>query len=134
MTSITLTHSDGTTWTSGSRGKPPKWVAIHPDYIAHKAQKALEVNSSDTIIKSLEVPSGIRVWRWRGEEGATPFTGCFVVAPDRINAIKELNKTFKFPVTSRELDTMWVEIDASSVFTSEVGVYHRKGEEWIRRQ
>jgi hypothetical protein len=137
MTQITLRNSDGATWTSGSRGKPPKWVSEHPDYIAFKATKSLEV-ASDT----LEVPkteSGLRYWKFIGlnteedEVKTAPRVYCYVAASNRVEAMRELNKCFKYPVSTIEMDKMWAEIKNNEFLSKTVGVFEQKGESWIKR-
>lgn len=115
---ITFTHTDGSTYTTGNRGKPPAWLKSHPEYI-----KLLETTpATPNPSKPLEVaPSGLKAWRWNDQDGL-PMHICVVVARDIHEAIRILNKRFQFPVGSHEFTLMWKEITPSESMLTP-GVY-----------
>lgn len=123
-----------------SRGKPKKWLTIHPDYIAFKEQKGTSVTVK-VLTSNLKVtPTMIRYWRLVGlnapeDEVKTKLScnPCCVVAESAPEAIRELNKVFKYPVSAMELQTMWQEIKADEFMPKTIGVYEHKGESWIKR-
>jgi hypothetical protein len=127
---------------SGSRGKPPKWVSIHPDYIAFKEQKGISTPVPIKVtVEQLKVTTTmIRYWRLVGlnapeDEIKTKLScnPCYVAALNPAGAIVELNKVFKFPVSPLELQTMWKEIKPTEFMSKEAGVYELKGESWTKR-
>ena len=131
---LTLTNTDGTKWTSGSRGKPPKWVSIHPDYIAFKGQKALEVTKDTPVEVGPVTDLRLKFWKWIGLEDFAATSKCYVAAHSRSEAIRELNKTFKaHPVTMAELEKMWTVIEPTEFMPQFVGAYELKGESWTKR-
>jgi carbonic anhydrase len=132
-TTLTLTDTDGTKWTSGSRGKPPKWVSIHPDYIAFKEQKALEVPKDTPVAVGPQTDARLKFWKWIGLEDFSATQKCVVVAHSRTEALRELNKTFKNPVSKLEWDTMWCAIEPNEFMPQSIGAYELKGESWIKR-
>lgn len=131
---LTLTNTDGTKWTSGSRGKPPKWVSIHPDYIAFKAQKELEVPKETPVAVGPVTDTRLKFWKFIGLEDFEATSKCYVAAHSRTEAIRELNKTFKVhPVTMEELEKMWTLIEPNEFMPQTVGAYEFKNENWIKR-
>ena len=130
---LTLTNTDGTTWTSGSRGKPPKWVSIHPDYIAFKEQKAVEVPKDTPVAVGPQTDARLKFWKWIGLEDFTATSKCYVAAHSRSEALAVLNKSFKSPVSVAELDRMWALIEPNEFMPQTVGAYEFKGESWIKR-
>ena len=78
----------------------------------------------------------MQYWRLcglRNERGQNdPLTvQCIVAANSKVEALQELNKVFKYQVTSQEFEAMWG-ILKESIFT-EPGVYERRGEHWTKR-
>ena len=132
---LTLTNTDGTKWTSGNRGKPPGWVSIHPDYIAFKEQKALEVPKAPEVVAvGPQTDTRLKFWKWIGLEDFTATARCYVAAHSRTEALTVLNKTFKSnPVSMTELEKMWTLIEPSEFMPQAVGAYEFKGESWIKR-
>ena len=132
---LTITNTDGTKWTSGSRGKPPKWVSIHPDYIAFKEQKAIEVPKAPEVVAVGPVNDArLKFWKWIGLEDFTATSKCYVAAHSRSEALAVLNKTFKaHPVTMAELEKMWTLIEPNEFMPQTVGAYEFKGESWTKR-
>ena len=125
---ITFTHTDGSNYTTGKPGKPPKWLKDHPDYI-----KLLE-NTPITHVaqSSFQAPSTsnkLRCWRWNDQDGL-PQTVCFVAAHNSTEAMKLLNKRFTFKVSHSEFALMWKEIDlVESISTP--GVYEHNTEKLL---
>lgn len=136
---LTLTNTDGTVWTSGNRGKPPKWVSIHPDYIAFKAQKELEVPKETPVEVGPQTDARLKFWKFIGlnsveDEVKTKVSvRCFVAAHSRTEAIRELNKSLKSPMLPNELEKMWTLIEPSEFMPQKVGTYELRGESWIKR-
>lgn len=130
---LTLTNTDGTTWTSGNRGKPPKWVSIHPDYIAFKEQKAVEVPKDTPVAVGPQTDARLKFWKWIGLEDFTATSKCYVAAHSRSEALAVLNKSFKSPVSVAELDRMWTLIEPNEFMPQTVGAYEFKGESWTKR-
>lgn len=125
---ITFTHSDGSTYTTGTRGKPPKWLKDHPEYIKLlEATPATQVAPSSS--KAPSDPNKLRCWRWNDQDGL-PQHICFVAAHNPHEAMKLLNKRFQFPVTHNEFNVMWKEIElAESISTP--GVYEHDKEKLL---
>jgi hypothetical protein len=134
---LTLTNTDGTKWTSGSRGKPPKWVSIHPDYIAFKGQKEVVVDVPVAI--GPQTDARLKFWKFIGlnseeDEVKTKVSvRCYVAAHSRSEAIRELNKALKSPMLPSELEKMWTLIEPSEFMPQVVGMYEFKGESWTKR-
>lgn len=123
---ITFTHSDGSTYTTGNRGKPPKWLKDHPEYI-----KLLETTPTTQVAPSSPKTTSnhLRCWRWNDQDGL-PQHICMVAANDPHEAMKLLNKRFQFQVTHNEFNVMWKEIDlAESISTP--GVYEHNSEKLL---
>jgi hypothetical protein len=137
---LTLTNTDGTVWTSGKRGKPPGWVSIHPDYIAFKEQKALEVPKAPEVVAVGPVTDArLKFWKFIGlncveDEVKTKLSvNCYVAAHSRTEAIRELNKSLKSPILPNELEKMWTLIEPNEFMPQVVGTYELKGESWMKR-
>ncbi len=137
---ITLTNPQGEKWTSGSRGKPPKWVSEHPEYLAFKANKPLQVTRLADVPLKLSKEILMKYWRFVGlnsdEDEVKTKVGvnCYVAAETRNEALDLLNKVFvRFHVGSLELEKMWREVTPNEYMSKEPGVYELKGEVWTRR-
>jgi hypothetical protein len=137
---LTLTNTDGTTWTSGKRGKPPGWVSIHPDYIAFKEQKCLEVPKVPQVVEvGPQTDARLKFWKFIGlnseeDEVKTKVSvRCYVAAHSRSEAIRELNKALKSPMLPSELEKRWTLIEPSEFMPQVVGMYEFKGESWTKR-
>jgi hypothetical protein len=129
---LTLKNFDGTYWTSGSRGKPPKWVSVHPDYIAFKEQKCLVV--PQVVEVGPQTDARLKFWKWIGLEDFDVTSKCYVAAHSRTEAITELNRTFKsHPVSSAELDRMWTLVEPTDQMPQVVGAYEFKEGLWTKR-
>ena len=129
---LTLTNTDGTSWTSGSRGKPPKWVSVHPDYIAFKANKSVEV--PEVVAVGPQTDARLKFWKWIGLEDFSATSKCYVAAHSRSEAINVLNKTFKsIPVTVAEMERMWTLINPTEQMPQTVGAYEFKEGSWLKR-
>ena len=131
-TTITIRNpsNPNETWTSGNRGKPPKFVTTHPDYIAYKGQKSLEVPSVAQVVVS---DTTLKYWKWIGLENFEAQHHCYVAAPSRVEAIRELNKSFQSPVGSLEMDVMWSQIQPEEGMVQAVGTYELKEKSWQKR-
>lgn len=117
-----------------SRGKPKKWLTIHPDYIAFKGQKELEVPKETPVAVGPQTDARLKFWKWIGLEDFTATSKCYVAAHSRSEALAVLNKTFKaHPVTMAELEKMWTLIEPSEFMPQTVGAYEFKGESWTKR-
>jgi hypothetical protein len=117
------------------RGKPKKWLTIHPDYIAFKAQKSLEAPKVPQVVEvGPQTDARLKFWKWIGLEDFEATAKCFVAAHSRTEALKELNKTFKLhPVSSTELDLMWKVIEPTDQMPQAVGAYIFKENVWMKR-
>jgi len=128
---ITLQNTDGTTWTSGKRGKPPLWVQSHPDYLEFKAGKFIDF--PDTPVAEV-TDTALKYWKWIGLENFEAQHQCYVAASSREDAMRELNKTFKsHPVGSAEMDRMWSPIQPEEGMVQAVGAYELKEKSWTKR-
>lgn len=117
-----------------SRGKPKKWLTIHPDYIAFKEQKELEVPKDTPVAVGPVTDARLKFWKWIGLEDFTATSKCYVAAHSRSEALAVLNKTFKaHPVTMAELEKMWTLIEPNEFMPQTVGAYEFKGESWTKR-
>jgi hypothetical protein len=132
---LTLTNTDGTKWTSGNRGKPPKWVSIHPDYIAFKEQKAIEVPKEARVVDvGPQTDARLKFWKWIGLEDFAATAKCYVAAHSRSEALAVLNKTFKVhPVSHKELEMMWTLVEPTEQMPQTVGAYEFKEGVWRQR-
>ena len=137
---ITLTNPQGDKWTSGSRGKPPKWVSEHPEYLAFKANKPLQVTRLADVPLNVSKESLMKYWRFVGlnaiEDEVKTKVGvnCYVAAETRVDALTILGKVFsKFPVGSMELEKMWREVTPNEYMNKDAGFYELKGEVWTKR-
>jgi hypothetical protein len=126
-------------WTSGNRGKPPKFVTTHPDYIAFKEQKAIEVPKDTPVAVGPVTDARLKFWKFIGlncaeDEVKTKLSvNCYVAAHSRSEAIRELNKSLKSPLLPSELEKMWALIEPNEFMPQVVGTYELKGESWIKR-
>jgi hypothetical protein len=128
---VTFTHSDGSTYTTGKPGKPPKWLYEHPEYI-----KLLETTPSP-IQKAITTVSdtALKVWKWADQtddNGTTAKTAiCIVAAHSRNQALQLLAKRFpSFPVYPSEFDLMWKRIDSNESITTP-GVYEPNADKML---
>jgi len=130
--SITLTNPNNPeqTWTSGFRGKKPKWVAemiaANPNLIPVKEEvKKFIPKEDDTTLK---------YWVWRDYDGK-PQGGCIVGAYTPKEAMKLLNAVFKYCVSQIEFDSCWKEVNAKDVLlNNRTGVFQKnKSNEWEAR-
>lgn len=139
---ITLTNPEtGETWTSGKRGRLPKWVEIMRDNgtVIPRAVPASKKEETPTI------PGALRVWKYVGQCGedgnddARQQTArCLIIAKDRVAAITLANPTFHSPISGSEMDVMWREQDAdavtllhaSGVDVTKPAVYQSTGKAW----
>jgi hypothetical protein len=118
---IIITNSNGDTYTTGNRGKPPKWLHSHPDYL-----KLLEATPVAKAIMQV-TDNALKFWKWAdqlGEEGNKCKTSiCIVAANDANHAMQILARRFPTnPVYPSEFNLMWKQIDADgSILTP--GVY-----------
>lgn len=137
---ITLTNPNGEKWTSGSRGKPPKWVSEHPEYLAFKANKPFQVTRLADVPLIITKECLMKYWRFVGlnsdEDEIKTKVGvnCYVAAETRTQALQILNQSFtRFPVSSDELNKMWREVTPNEYMKKEAGFYELKGEVWTKR-
>lgn len=129
---ITITNPDtGEKWVSGSRGKPPKWVSTHASYIAFKG---LKVTESPSMPKEVKVSDAmLKFWKLVGLEDCRCMCNCYVAAFSMNEALGLLGKTFKNPVTPREMISMWKEIEPTEFMVQAAGVYELKEKTWQKR-
>jgi hypothetical protein len=129
---ITITNpGTGEKWTSGSRGKPPKWVSTHASYIAFKGLKATEAPVAPKVATVSDVM--LKFWKLVGLEDCRCLCNCYVAAFSVNEALRLLAQTFKNPVTPRELTNMWKEIEPTEFMVQAVGVYELKDKTWQKR-
>jgi hypothetical protein len=147
---ITLTDpATGKTWTSGSRGRKPKWVmdleAAGTVIPKKEASTTTKVTSTTPL-----VPGQLRVWRLTGQAGELGDNDihqqrghCLIVAADEVGAILVANPTFQNPMIGRrELDIMWTEVEpamvadihASGIDCTKQGIYESTGSGWAARK
>jgi hypothetical protein len=119
---ITITHTDGSTYITGTRGRRPSWLETHPDFIKLVNENPVEVVETKVIIKK----DGLTFWKWNGGN-----VQCIVAANDSVNAVRLLGKRFRnFPVSGNEFKVLWKETDAlEDVKVS--GVYELKNDAWV---
>lgn len=145
---ITLTNpATGETWTSGKRGRKPKWVM---ELEAAGTVIPKKVTETDAKPKSttLLVPGQLKVWRLTGQAGEmgdndlhTQRGHCMIVAASRVEAILTANQTFKNPMCPSELNLLWTEMDpalvadihASGIDCTKPGIYESTGDGWRTR-
>jgi carbonic anhydrase len=129
---IIQNRETGDHWESGNRGKPPKWVSLHPDYIKWKEQKAnTPIISQSQTVQILD--NVLKFWKFSSNNREfKSSTICVVAAMSNIEAMQMLNKTFKNPVTANEFASLWT-LTSINGLTKE-GVYERIGnEDWKER-
>lgn len=116
------------------RGKPKKWLTVHPDYIAFKEQKALDNPKDTPVAVGPQTDTRLKFWKWIGLEDFEATAKCYVAAHSRSEALRELNKTFKtHPVSPTELDLMWAVIEPTDNMPQAVGAYNLKEDVWTKR-
>ena len=149
---ITLTNpADGTTWTSGKRGRKPKWVmeleaagTVIPKKLAATAPAKLDSK------KLPAVPGALRVWKYvgqAGEEGDNDehqrTVRCMIIAANPVAAITTASPTFINPMMPGELAVMWQEVDdsdlvadihASGIDVTKPAIYESVGKGWQQRK
>lgn len=147
---ITLKNpTTGEVWTSGKRGRKPKWVSdmeaagtVIPKKIVAYAPKAV-------VSATPAVPGALRLWKWVGQNGEegnddrqSKAGRAMIIAADPANAIKVGNATFKYPLGASEFSLMWSEItdngliadiNASGIDVKVPAVWHTVGEKWAVR-
>ena len=130
---FTLTNPHtGATWESGTRGMKPKWVQ---EMIAGKIPTIIEQTEAQHA-KS-QKPN---VWVLTGgyDEDTKVMTSsrvrCFVYAGDEVEALRELNKAFIYPVSKLEFSTMWKPASVDQSIHHDVpGVYQGITDGWTKR-
>jgi hypothetical protein len=122
---VTLTDPiTGKTWTSGKRGRKPKFVmdleaagTVIPKKIVATAPGKIK-----TTEQLPAVPGALRIWRWVGQAGECgdndehqKSARCMIVAANPTEAIKVANPTFLYPIGSSEFALMWQEVETDLV-------------------
>jgi hypothetical protein len=148
---ITLTNpADGTTWTSGKRGRKPLWVmeleaagTVIPKKVTGPAAK------QRTIPLLPKVPGQLRVWKLVGIAGETGDNDdrqrryrCMVVAADPAAMIRTANAAFQNPVGESEFKSLWQEVDeelvadihAAGQDVTKAAVWESVGSGWQQRK
>jgi hypothetical protein len=149
---ITLTDPiTGKTWTSGKRGRKPKFVmeleaagTVIPKKI--NAQAPTKKDSK----KLPAVPGALRIWKYVGQSGEEGDNDehqrtvrCMIVAANPIAAITTANPTFINPMMPDELEIMWKEVDdtdlvadihASGIDVTKPAIYESVGKGWQERK
>lgn len=146
MEPITLTNSEtGETWTSGKRGRLPKWVELMRDHgaVIPRAVPAGKKGEQPTI------PGALRVWKYVGQTGEDgndddrqTTARCLIIAKDRVAAIALANPTFRSHISNSEMDVMWREIDddavallhSSGIDVTVPAIYQSTGKSWDVRK
>jgi hypothetical protein len=116
---VTLTNPEtGETWTSGKRGRLPKWVEVMRENgtVIPRAVPASKKVEQPTI------PGALRVWKYVGQTGEDGDAdvrqngaSALIIAKDRVAALTVANPTFRSPISGSEMDLMWRELDDESV-------------------
>lgn len=146
---VTLTDPiTGKTWTSGKRGRKPKFVMELEAAGTVIPRKVLVAGSK---IKSTvpAVPGALRVWKYIGQAGESgdndehqKVARCLIVASDETDVIRVSTQYFQFPISGPELAIMWGEIKdtdmvadlhASGIDVTKRGVWHSKNGKWEPR-
>lgn len=145
----TITHTNpatGETWTSGKRGRKPKWVSD-----LEATGTVIPTKAPITTTKPTQAPhvtGQLRVWKYvgqSGEEGNDDRTQqkvrCFIVASNPLEALQVANPTFQFPISSSEFKLLWQELDhemigvahQSGINVTAPGIWEGKNNAWITR-
>lgn len=139
---VTLTNPEtGETWTSGKRGRLPKWVEVMRENgtVIPRATPAGKKEVQPTI------PGALRVWKYVGQTGEDgnddprqTTARCLIIAKDRVAAITIANPTFRSHISNSEMDVMWREQDddavallhGSGIDVTKPAVYQSTGKAW----
>jgi len=143
---ITLTNSEtGETWTSGKRGRLPKWVTLMRDN-GTSIPRATPVSKKD---EQPTIPGALKVWKYVGQSGEDgdndprqTTARCLIVAKDRVAAITLANPTFRNHISNTEMNVMWNELNDEAVTLLHAGgidvtkpaVYQSTGKAWEVRK
>lgn len=145
---ITLTNpATGESWTSGKRGRKPKWVMeleAAGTMIPKKVINGVKVKSTVPA-----VTGALRVWKYVGQAGESgdndehqKTARCLIIASNESDAIRVSTPCFQFPLSGSELAGMWSEIKdtdlvadlhASGIDVTKHGVWHSKDGKWALR-
>jgi len=139
---VTLTNPEtGETWTSGKRGRLPKWVEVMRENgtVIPRATPASKKEVQPTI------PGALRVWKYVGQCGEDgdcddrqSTARCLIIAKDRVAAITLANPTFRSHISNSEMEVMWRELDddavalihANGMDVTKPAVYQSTGKAW----
>jgi hypothetical protein len=114
---ITLTNpADGTTWTSGKRGRKPKWV-MELEAAGTVIPKKVAAPKSFNVATALPPVAGaLRVWKYVGQAGEDgdndkhqTTVRILIIAANPVEAMKVANRTFLNQMSASELAGMWQE-------------------------
>jgi len=146
---ITLTNPhDGEKWTSGKRGRKPKWVTeMLEGKVPTKIEEVVKVAKEPSEKKvAAEKPVEVKVeptsfcWWYKGEDDDSGVNygakvRCFVHAKNFKDALALLSATFSTPVTQYELQTKWkVGSDAALTHNGRFGVWNYINGQWVERE
>lgn len=143
---ITLINpTTGESWTSGKRGRKPKWV-MDLEATGTTIPKAL-VSKAKSLTATVE--GALRVWKYVGQAGESgdndehqKFARCLIIASDETDAIRTSTPCFQFPLSGGELAVMWREVKdadlvadlhATGVDVTKHGVWHSANGKWAER-
>jgi hypothetical protein len=129
--SLTNPHT-GATWESGKGGMKPKWV-----------QEMLDGKVPSLVVLSeAEISKALKPNAWVMTGGMDEDTKvlvssrvrCFVYAVSELEAMRELNQAFIYPVTKLEFESKWkpVHVD-EAIHHNTPGVYQGIHEGWTKR-
>jgi hypothetical protein len=117
------------TYTTGKRGRCPRWLDTLPEYIAYKTTKEATKAPPKPITTT---STGLLCWRYVGlfdekdGEIRQPVPVCVVAAHHDLEAMALLAKRFpNAPVPSKEFNLMWKRLD---VELATPGVYEHNAE------
>ena len=130
---------------SRKRGRPAKWLVSNPEYLKYRegveAAKAVEkLRPAARRGRKIEVAivdeeSGLTFWKWRGDPSLGKMTAkCFVAAGSELEAVRELNKVFRFPVSGLELAHFWQRIVPTEFMPKSIGVFQLGSDGWEQRE
>lgn len=147
---VTLTNpADGTTWTSGKRGRKPKWVMELEAAGTVIPKKVTVTNTKRVTTETPPVPGALRLWKYigqAGEEGDNDkhqtTARILIVGASPIEAMTVANRTFQNPMGAAELAIMWREetessliadIHTSGIDVTKPAIWESTGKAWTIR-
>lgn len=145
---VTLTNPEtGETWTSGKRGRLPKWVEVMRD---NGTVIPRATPTKETVLETPAVPGALKVWKYIGQAGETGDNDkhqvtarIIIVAASPSEAMIVANRTFQNHMSKSELDVMWREetdktivadIHAAGINVTQPAIWQSVGKVWEIRK